>query len=47
VQTGQITSQKPLADGAGHTFLKVLQRHPHGCRRSSAGHLIELQQELQ
>ena len=30
-----------------NVFLKVLQRHPHGCRRSSAGHLIELQQELQ
>jgi hypothetical protein len=24
VQTGQIASQKPLADGAGHTFLLVV-----------------------
>jgi len=23
-QTGQITSQNPLADGAGHTFLSVI-----------------------
>jgi hypothetical protein len=35
-QTGQITSQKPLADGAGHTFLNDRPR------RSTADHIAPL-----
>jgi hypothetical protein len=27
-QTGQITSHKPLADGAGHTFLTAATNEP-------------------